>query len=367
MSQVTCSSCGAKVTIPEGHSRAKIRCTSCGYYADVPAEMRSVVDKDSGSSPPQKSNPQLAKVKTTNAASSARKSQSATGSPLTPNPSPPRGEGNKSRKAKPNNNALDPRPNFESEEPVGPNLLDGDDIERDGLEASPYTVPGVGVKKCPECRGELPIDAALCVHCGIELGTKERKVKREYSPLFKEWEAYARLDTRLKVFIGLMVLNLFFGVLTILAGKSESIMAWLTAIALQAGLQAFLVGTFDKLTIKRNAKGKTEIIKLWRFFFFPTPPQKIDWKVSHGTAIVATHNPGPLEWGVMLYLLCCVAIVPGLLFYWFVIRPDRYDVVLCDLHGSTDQALFRTTTRDIADEICRTINETTGLTYRPVV
>ena len=59
--------------------------------------------------------------------------------------------------------------------------------------------------------------------------------------------------------------------------------------------------------------------------------------------------------------------LPGLLFYWFVIKPDRFDVVLCDLHGSTDQVLFRTTKRETADEICRTINETTGLAYRAVV
>jgi hypothetical protein len=350
MPNVMCSSCGAKVPLPEGHTRAKIRCGLCGYYAEVPSELRA-----SDSDEPR---------------------QSPAGPPLTPNPSPPRGEGNKgktpkgegnkSRRAKPNTNAADPRPNFESDVPTGPNLLDGDDIERDGLEATPYSVPGTGLKKCPDCRGDLPLDATLCVHCGVEFGTRTKKAKREYTPLFREWEAYLPFDLRLKIFFGLQALNVVFAVLSLVFKQTDFGFALFSALIVQAGVQAFLCGTFDKLQIKRNAKGKTEITKHWRFLFVPTPPQKIDWKVSHGTAIVATHNPGPLEWGVMLYLLCA-GCLPGLIFYWFVIKPERYDVVLCDLHGSTDQAIFRTTNRDMADTICTTINETTGLAYRPVV
>ena len=347
MPQVMCSSCGAKVPLPEGHTRAKIRCGLCGYYAEVPAELRA---GDSGVE--GRGQEQSRKV--------------SKGPPLTPNPSPPRGEGNKARRAKPNTNAADPRPNFESDEPTGPNLLDGDDIERDGIEATPYAVPGTGLKKCPDCRGDLPLDATLCVHCGVDFGTRTKKAKREYSPLNKSWEAYATFDLRLKLFFGLQALNVVFAVLSLVTKQTDFGLPVFSAMIVQAGVQAFLVGTFDKVTITRTAKGKTDITKHWRFLFYPVAPQKIDWKVSHGTALVATNNPGPLEWGIMLYLLCA-GCLPGLLFYWFVIKPDRFDVVLCDLHGSTDQALFRTTKRETADEICRTINETTGLAYRAVV
>jgi hypothetical protein len=229
-------------------------------------------------------------------------------------------------------------------------------------------VPGVGLKKCPECRGDLPIDAELCVHCGIELGTKQKKAKREYVAMIKEWDANAPLDLRLKAMIAFLVLNVFWTAAIIFwrdlsAGDIPGLVVF---VLMNTALQAFLVGTFDRLQIKRNAKGKTEITRYWRVCFFPIAPQKVDWKVSHGTAIVATHNPGPLEWGIMLYMLglCCL---PGILFYWFVIRPERFDVVLCDLHGATDAAIHRTPNRDRADEICRTINETTGLAYRPVV
>ena len=38
MAKVSCQNCGAKVEIPAGFAKARIRCPGCGYYADVPAE-----------------------------------------------------------------------------------------------------------------------------------------------------------------------------------------------------------------------------------------------------------------------------------------------------------------------------------------
>ncbi|MFO0936092.1 MAG: hypothetical protein U0798_06195 [Gemmataceae bacterium] len=368
MPTITCSSCGGKVSIPEGHSRAKIRCGGCGYYADVPPEYRA--------DPSEENDP----------GSKAKKPDTALPmAPYAPESQPskkvgrvhendedddeeeddrPKAKPAKSRKAKPRTNPLDNRPDFEPDEPAGENLLDGDDIERDGLEATPSTVPGTGLKKCPECRGELPLDATLCVHCGTDLATKKKKPKREFTPFFKEWEAYLKFDLRLKIFIALQAVNLVLAIFTAII-RGFDVLAFLAFMVVQGGLQAFLLGTFDKLTIKRNAKGRTEITKTWRFFFIPKAPEKIDWKVSHCTAIIATHNPGPVEWGVMIYLLC-FGCVPGLLFYWFVIQPERFDIILGDVHGGTDQTIFRTTTRDLADEICTTINETTTLMYRKV-
>jgi hypothetical protein len=137
-------------------------------------------------------------------------------------------------------------------------------------------------------------------------------------------------------------------------------------MVLQTAMQAFLIGSFDKLVITRTAKGKAEIHRHWRLCFWPLQPQKVDWRVSHGTAVVPLHTVGVFEWMMMVYLLLC-GVVPGLLFYWFVIKPERFDVVLCDVHGSTDQMIFRTSSRDIAVEICTMISEATTLAYRKVV
>jgi hypothetical protein len=268
------------------------------------------------------------------------------------------------RRARPNNNSVDPRPNFESPTPVGPNLLDGDDVERDDIaETTPYAVPGTGIKKCPDCRGELPLDATFCVHCGTELGDGKKKKKREFTPLHREWEPYLPFALRMKVFVGMQILNvmIFFAMLATLGAATS-----FTGIVMQTAMQAFLLGSFDRLIVTRTAKGKAEIQRLWRVGFYPIAPQKIDWRVSHGTAIVPLHTVGFFEWLMMIYLLLC-GILPGLLFYWFVIKPERFDVVLCDVHGSTDSAIFRTSSRDIADEICTVVSEVTTLDYRKVV
>ena len=44
--RINCNSCGGKVDVPAGHSRAKIRCNHCGYYAEVPPDQRSTLDED---------------------------------------------------------------------------------------------------------------------------------------------------------------------------------------------------------------------------------------------------------------------------------------------------------------------------------
>lgn len=350
---VSCTNCGGAVVVPEGHSRPKIRCGLCGYYTVVPAEAKAPPARETTPAAPS------AASRPTPPAENGAKARAKTKSTSTAaEPTPDQ----HARRAKPNHHAADPRPNFEPDEPAGDYLLAGDDIERDD-ETTPYAVPGTGTRKCPDCRGELPLDATLCVHCGVDLLARRKKVKREFTPLYRSWEAYLSFDQRMKIFIGMQVLNvlIFVAMLAVLGTGTN-----LTFMVLQTAMQAFLIGSFDKLVITRTAKGKAEIHRHWRLCFWPLQPQKVDWRVSHGTAVVPLHTVGVFEWMMMVYLLLC-GVVPGLLFYWFVIKPERFDVVLCDVHGSTDQMIFRTSSRDIAVEICTMISEATTLAYRKVV
>ena len=41
--RVSCQNCGAKVPLPDGFAKARIRCPGCGYYADVPADARAAL------------------------------------------------------------------------------------------------------------------------------------------------------------------------------------------------------------------------------------------------------------------------------------------------------------------------------------
>ena len=75
----------------------------------------------------------------------------------------------------------------------------------------------------------------------------------------------------------------------------------------------------------------------------------------------ATNDAGVFAWAMCIYLILCSCIVPGFIFWFIFIRPERFDLILCDVHGATDHVLFRTTTWDEADEIMAVIKEATGL------
>ncbi len=354
--RIPCSHCGGKISIPRDHSRAKIRCGECGYYVEVPVAMRA-----SGDEPADDELPVIAP-----ASESKRRRRDEDDDGDIPRPPPvPRSKPKKSAKkatARENPNPRDLRPEFVIPEgaELGPNLLEGTQEEHDD-QALPYAVPGDGTKTCPECQYHLPLDSTFCVHCGVDFQTK-KKPKKRFQPIDQEWEPRMNLQLRLQIFAGLQVLN----VLLILAFRSDvGFYGSVVALLFQGGLQSFLIGTFEKIRITRTAKGQASLIKTWRICFIPMQPVEIDWRKSHALGIIHTHTTGLLEWFTFFYLLL-LFIVPGVLFYWWVIHPMRYQVVLCDVYGSVDDVIFRTTSDEQPDEICRTASTATGLMYRPM-
>ena len=334
--RIACQNCGGRVELPDGFSRPKIRCPGCGYYAEVPTEMRGPREPEAVESDPVESKPQSRnlpqKVAVTKAVSNAR----------------------------PKADPRDRRPDFEPDEPSGVPLLAGTQDEDDD---KPYAVPGDGTKLCPDCRVKLPLDAKQCVHCGIDLITK-KKPKKSYEPIEKEWEPRFPLLLRLKVIAALQLVNVLMA-LYINSGANSPFFAFVSLL-IQGGLQAFLVGTFQMVGVKRTADGQVTITKTWRIAFIRINSVPVAWKKSHGMGIIATYDPGLLEWFTLVYLLL-LFLIPGILFYWFIIRPERFEVALCDMYGSTDDILFRTTNREEADDVCNVISNCSGLMYKSVV
>jgi hypothetical protein len=359
MNRVVCNTCGGKVDVPPGHTRAKIRCINCGYYADVPPELRRQPD-DEPAFPEE--------------TPSARRTPS-----LASDPDP----------------LLQPAPTRlktsakQTDSTAIPPLLEG---TQDDDDDRPYTVPGDPTKKCPACRKELPRGAEFCIHCGADL-TAGQKKKREYQPVDRTWESVASLSLRIKAFLVIQVANVLM-VVNILATGYNSVA--IGTVAFNVFLQAFLLGTYDTLRVRRNVKGAAKIIKQWRICFLPQPTITINWKKSHGVGIVAIHNPGCLEYALLLIILFFgfgqmsgwilsreidsmymwlvtalfvfpVSFAPAAAWYWFAICPERFLITLCDEYGSTDDVLFRTTHRQTAEEVCETTAETTGLMYRKVM
>jgi Uncharacterised protein family UPF0547 len=324
-----CPTCGVTIDLPAGFDRPKVRCDGCGYYAPVPEALRNRApqydDIDLSDDPP----------------------------PPRPDPSVQPSRPGVARPLKPLPPAADT--------PLGPPLLSGSEHEED----VPYTVPGDGTKKCPECRKKLPLDAVFCVHCGLDMETDRIVKRREFQSVDKVWESRWPLTLRLQVFAGLVVFNvLMTGVLFLLKWP---VVGGLFVLAFQIAVQAVALGSFETVWARRTAKGLFTVHKRWRLAFIPQGKGRVEWERHQGIGIVATGESNGLEWFTFLYLFFCTGIVPAVIFFWFVMRPARYAVAFCDAYGAVNDTLFRTTDRLVAEEVAETVADCGGLTYKPVL
>lgn len=398
--RVVCQNCGAKVDLPPGYARAKIRCPGCGYYAEVPTELRGAGEEPaSPPSPPTARRPagpppEPPPPPPAHSRPVARDEDKPDLDPLgfaepppPPPPVKPKPAPRPAVRAKPQANPRDHRAEFEPTPGASvPPLLEGNQDEED---AGPYAVPGEGLKRCPDCRGQLPLDADFCVHCGTEMGTGAR-AKRTFQPIDATWhEGWAPM-LRLQVFVVLQVINLVAAVL-LMATSSSSFtdfggICTLTMTNLfQIALQALIVGSYDTLNVKRTAKGAATVTRTRRVAFIKFAPTRLNWKQSTNVGIVGT------DVGCLANLFCLYFVVnaftytmigvflsPFMLglaliyfataagFYWFVIRPQRFEVNLCDVYGSTDEKVHRCDDRQQAEDVAYTLADATGLFYKPV-
>jgi hypothetical protein len=343
------------VPVPRGYSRAKIRCGDCGYYAQVPENLRTEAAPEEPDDMPV--------IAPDAAPEPRRRSREADDGEV---PRPPLVPRSKPKKpiakaiARENPNPRDLRPEFVIPDgaDLGPDLLEGNQVEHDD-QAIPYRVPGDGTMTCRECSFKLPLGSTFCVNCGLDFATK-KKPKKRFQTIDREWEPRINLALRLQIFAGLQVLNLL---IILLLRENVSVVGASIALIFQGALQAFLIGSYEKIAVYRSEKGQATLTKTWRFCFIPMKPTEIDWKRSHAMGVIHTHTLGFLEWITFFYLLL-LFVVPGIVFYFLVIHPMRFQIVLCDIYGSVDEVIFRTTNEDQPDEICEVVSTATGLSYR---
>jgi hypothetical protein len=210
---------------------------------------------------------------------------------------------------------------------------------------------------CPECDRRSDARSTVCVHCGFNFETKT-KAKRVYEPIHREWQSGWPIQRRLALFMGMQFINLLLLVVSLFSGYS--ICAAIVPILMTVGLQAFLTGTFDKLILTRDSKGKVRVTRICSYAFFARPPITVRWKSHETVSIVQSNEFSVIDWAFVIILLG-YGILPGVLFYWFVLRPDKFTVYLCKDHGFPETAIFRTQNEELSKEIQTTVSEVTLL------
>jgi hypothetical protein len=231
-----------------------------------------------------------------------------------------------------------------------------DDVDDNG---QPYALPPDEVKtrRCESCTKEIDLVAVVCVHCGFDAGTK-KKVERVFVPIDRSWESGWPFQRRLTVFLLAQGANLLTLIVATAAG--ESLPLSIGAILFYVGLQAFLLGTFESVRIRRNKKGQVEITSLWRIAFVPKAAKKVNWREREGVAFGHYDDTGISDWIIFVQLLF-MCVVPALLWWWFVMRSDHFYAALTRDRGYPETYLYKGMNEAQAKEICQVATDATGL------
>jgi hypothetical protein len=231
-----------------------------------------------------------------------------------------------------------------------------DDEDDNGL---PYAIPPGEIKtrKCEECGKEIELASVVCVYCGYDARAKS-KAERTFSPIDREWESGWPFHRRMSLFLVCQVINL--ATLAMSWATDQPLGVSIVGVLFYVALQAFLLGTYQTLRIRRNRKGQAEVIVTWRLGFIPLAPTKLNWREREGVAFGHYDPTGFVDWWMCLVLLPFF-VIPAILWWWFVIRSDRFFAALTRDRGYPETYLYRGMNEVQAKEIAQTTTDATGL------
>lgn len=337
---IHCRNCGERLAVPAASATGKLRC-SCGVFNDIPP-----TDPNAKPSAPQAPSRAHRAPDAPSLSELLHEPPSSQGAPAG------RDDGALPT-AQPE--SAPPRASEAAAEPEREILLHGTNDEND---FNPYPVRGdAPMKPCPGCGRRLDLRAKLCVGCGFDLQA-ERKTKRAYEPIDQTWENGWPLRKRLRVFIILQAINASLILITAFTNFAAGFT--LGAAVPTALLQAFLLGTYDRLRLTRNSKGQVALTRTWRFAFLNRPTETVRWQEHVSIRIVNLHETDMMDWAVFVILLGYL-IVPGVLFLRYAILPDKLDVILCKEHDAAGWTILRSADEALVKEIVKRISELTRL------
>lgn len=376
---VICEGCGQRVAIPEGYRRNKIQC-ACGVICTVPESARQDADVAA---------PKRAAAQAPPAVEEQAERWLLDDSPTSPPPSEPP-------------SFRDPKPITESKPAAKPAVFErrfpcrrcGQMVRRQGEcpdcdgfvspsaakeepvwwptvdeppstadeeeDASPYAVEGAEDVKCPKCCFLLPPGSVLCVRCGFHL-TKRKKVTRAYQPLERVWETTASFSRRLTTFSVCEAAALLLGLIAIFwAGADLGV--FIGAYLLLTAMLAFLIGTFDRIHLKRDHRGRVQLTKTWRVAFLALQPQSIDVHSYEGI-VTGQHREISFWEYLVFFFLLFFALVPGFIWWYMAMYKVTFHVSLSRDHGFPSYILFSGWSEKQMKEIAYALRDASGLPY----
>jgi hypothetical protein len=377
---VICEGCGQRVPIPEGYRRNKIQC-ACGVICLVPESARQETEAaplkqttakptpaveeeaehglldDSPTSPPPNQPPHFCDPGPVPAPQPAQK----------PTVKEMRFPCRRCRRLIRRQGECPDCDGFVpslagsgNAEPVWWPSVDEPKDKEEAEDPSPYAVEGAEDVKCPKCCFMLPPESVLCVRCGFDL-KKRKKVVRTYQPIERVWETTASFSTRLAIFC---ICEIFFGALglTGVFRGGADLGVFIAVFLLLSAMLAFLLGTFERIHLTRDVRGRVQLIKTWRVAFFALSPQSIDVRAYEGI-VSGRHRPVSPWDAWILYFLIVFGVIPGIIWWYLVFYKITYQVALSRDHGFPTYTVYSGGSEIQMKEIAYALRDAAGLPY----
>jgi hypothetical protein len=198
------------------------------------------------------------------------------------------------------------------------------------------------------------------VRCGFHL-QKRKKIAKIYKPIDRVWETNLPLPTRLTAFCVFEVLALVLGLIGVFWGGAN-LGVFLGSYLGLTMMVAFLLGTFDRIRLTRDARGWVRLVKTWRVCFIPLKPKAIDVRGYEGILSGQHRDVSVWEYGIFFVLLF-FAIIPGLIWWYLAIYKIAYQVSLSRDHGFPACIVYSGGSAKQMKEIAYALRNATGLRY----
>jgi predicted RNA-binding Zn-ribbon protein involved in translation (DUF1610 family) len=331
---VICTGCGKNLEVGDDYIRKKMRCPECGVIFDLPAPEKKTPSPSQSASRPIRSATPKPQPKERVPEPISVQTAVKEALPLSRSPSVP---------PKP------PSASRDEPEPSVAGAKDGENLESED-------------ERCPVCNELLPVKANQCPLCGylLPVGKKAFKINQ---PLERHWEAGLPFRKRLRMFLACQGAAVAAMIAGSLAGQNPWIFLfpWLVF----TGMTAFLFGSYDRIDLTRNKRGKVRLKQTWRICFRLRPPITHRLGDYEELATGVANDFGNTDWIIILFLFLS-GVIPAVIWWFCTFHKDNYFVVLCRDHGYPAVTLYRGWSEAHAQDMAKTICEVTGLPRRKI-
>jgi hypothetical protein len=196
-------------------------------------------------------------------------------------------------------------------------------------------------------------DGSHCERCGADMLTG-KKAPRTYKPMVRRWEAGLPFERRLRLFLAVEAGVISIGLLG--AWLAGSLFAFLVPWLVLTAMVTVLLGSYDRLDLSRDERGRVLLTKSWRICFLEREPVRIPL-VGHESVVVGqAHDVDFWDW---LGVACLIpfGIVPGLCWWFYAFNQVSFYAALTKDHGYPATILYQGWKEEQAKDIAKVMRD----------